>query len=122
MMSFGSMGGAGMYFGLLLLAILVGLVIWGIYTLAITQREIENLTAFEILERRYAHREISQAEYEQAVEDMVARTSHEPHARWHLIPAESKRYARVAVIDTVIEEVEAGMRRHGIEPPPPIDG
>ena len=39
---------------------------------------------------------------------MVARTSVEPHARWHLIPADSKRYARVAVIDTVIEEIEAG--------------
>ena len=35
---------------------------------------------------------------------MVARTSVEPHAAWHLIPAESKRYARVAVIETVIAE------------------
>ena len=67
MMSFGSMGGAGMYFGLLLLTILVSLVIWGIYTLVSTQREIENLTTLEILQRRYARREISQAEYEQAV-------------------------------------------------------
>jgi polyphosphate kinase 2 (PPK2 family) len=28
-------------------------------------------------------------DYKQAVEDMVARTSVEPHATWHLIPAES---------------------------------
>ena len=56
------------------------------------------------------------------VEEMVARTSIEPHAVWHLIPADSKRYARVAVIETVIREVEEGMRRHGMEPPPPIDG
>ena len=34
-----------------------------------------------------------------------------------LIPADSKRYARVAVIETVIAEIEAGMRRHGMEPP-----
>ena len=49
---------------------------------------------------------------------MVARTDH-PHARWHLIPADSKRYARVKVVETVIEEIEAGMRRWGQEPPPP---
>jgi polyphosphate kinase 2 (PPK2 family) len=61
-------------------------------------------------------------EYKQAVEDMVARTSIEPHAPWHLIPAESKRYARVAVLDTVNHEIEEGMRRHGMKPPPPLDG
>ena len=49
---------------------------------------------------------------------MVARTDLEPHARWHLIEAESKRYARVKVLNTVIAEIEAGMSRHGIEPPP----
>jgi polyphosphate kinase 2 (PPK2 family) len=59
-------------------------------------------------------------EYKQAVEDMVARTSLEPHAPWHLIPAESKRYARVAVIETVISEIEEGMRRQGMDPPAPI--
>ena len=59
-------------------------------------------------------------EYKQAVEDMVARTSLEPHAPWHLIPAESKRYARAAVIETVISEIEEGMRRQGMEPPAPI--
>jgi polyphosphate kinase 2 (PPK2 family) len=52
---------------------------------------------------------------------MVDRTSIDPHAVWHLIPADSKRYARVAVIDTVTAEIEAGMRRHGMEPPAPID-
>jgi polyphosphate kinase 2 (PPK2 family) len=60
-------------------------------------------------------------EYAQAVEDMVARTSIEPHASWHLIPADSKRYARVAVIETVISEIEEGMRRQDMEPPEPID-
>jgi hypothetical protein len=33
-----------------------------------------------------------------------------------VIAAESKHYARVAVVDTVIELIEAGMRVHGIEP------
>ncbi len=53
---------------------------------------------------------------------MVARTDQAPHAPWHLIEADSKRYARVRVLDTVIEEIEEGMRRHGIEPPPPDEG
>jgi polyphosphate kinase 2 (PPK2 family) len=55
-------------------------------------------------------------EYLQAVEQMVERTDHEA-APWHLIEAESKRYARVKVVETVIERIEAGMRGHGIEPP-----
>ena len=58
------------------------------------------------------------AEYAAAVEDMLARTDQQPHARWHLIEGDSKRYARVKVIRTVIDEIEEGMRRHGIEPPP----
>ena len=52
---------------------------------------------------------------------MVARTD-EPHAPWHLIAADSKRYARVAVIETVIAQIEEGMRAWGIEPPPPLNG
>jgi uncharacterized membrane protein len=67
MMYFESMGGWGMGFGWFLMAVLVGLVIWGIYTLVNGQRAVEHLTALEILQRRYARREISQAEYEQAV-------------------------------------------------------
>ncbi len=58
------------------------------------------------------------ADYEEAVEDMLARTS-EPRAPWRLVAAESKRHARVHVIRTVNEEIEAGMRRWGQEPPSP---
>ena len=39
-------------------------------------------------------------------------------APWTLVEAESKRYARVKVIETVIAAAEDGMRRHGIEVPP----
>jgi polyphosphate kinase 2 (PPK2 family) len=84
------------------------------------RREKDPLKSWKLTDEDWRNREKRDA-YKEAVEDMVARTSHEPDARWHLIPAESKRYARVAVIDTVIEEIEAGMRRHGMEPPPPID-
>ena len=58
-------------------------------------------------------------QYTEAVEEMVDRTD-KPNAPWHLIPAESKRYARVAVLRTVIESVEDGMRKRGFKPPPPL--
>jgi AMP-polyphosphate phosphotransferase len=57
--------------------------------------------------------------YEAAVEEMVARTSTD-EAPWSLVSAESKRHARVAVLRTVIERVEAGMRAAGQEPPDPV--
>jgi polyphosphate kinase 2 (PPK2 family) len=54
-------------------------------------------------------------EYEEAVEDMLARTDHEL-SRWQLVEADSKRYARVKVIETTIAEIEAGMRLRDFEP------
>jgi polyphosphate kinase 2 (PPK2 family) len=60
-------------------------------------------------------------DYEAAVEEMVARTS-TAEAPWELVSAESKRHARVAVLRTVIERVEAGMRAAGQEPPDPVGG
>ena len=51
---------------------------------------------------------------------MIARTD-QPNAPWSLIEGDSKRYARVAVIETVIERIEEGMREWGMEPPPPLD-
>jgi AMP-polyphosphate phosphotransferase len=84
------------------------------------KREKDPLKSWKLTDEDWRNREKRPA-YEEAVEEMVARTSIEPHAVWHLIPADSKRYARVAVIETVISEIEAGMRRHGIEPPEPID-
>jgi AMP-polyphosphate phosphotransferase len=84
------------------------------------RREKDPLKSWKLTEEDWRNREKRQ-EYKQAVEDMVARTSVEPNARWHLIPAESKRYARVAVIEAVIAEIEEGMRRVGQEPPPPLD-
>jgi AMP-polyphosphate phosphotransferase len=84
------------------------------------KREKDPLKSWKLTPDDWRNREKRPA-YEEAVEDMVARTSVEPHAPWHLIPADSKRYARVAVIDTVIAEIEEGMRRHGVDPPEPID-
>ena len=51
---------------------------------------------------------------------MIARTD-QPDAPWHLIAAESKRFARVSVIETVIERIEQGMRECGMDPPEPLE-
>jgi len=56
------------------------------------------------------------AEYLAAIEEMLEETDHED-APWELIEAESKKYARVKVVETVIARVEDGMRAQGIEPP-----
>jgi polyphosphate kinase 2 (PPK2 family) len=82
------------------------------------RREKDPLKQWKLTEEDWRNRE-KRPEYKEAVEDMLARTHHEPHARWHVIGANSKRYARVKVIDTVIAEIEDGMLRHGFEPPPP---
>jgi polyphosphate kinase 2 (PPK2 family) len=84
------------------------------------KREKDPLRAWKLTDEDWRNRDKADA-YRQAVEDMVARTSVEPDAVWHLIPAESKQYARVAVVETVIAEIEEGMRRHGFEPPAPIE-
>ena len=44
---------------------------------------------------------------------MFQRTEHDL-APWDIIAAEQKRYARIAVIDTLNKRIEEGMRRHGL--------
>jgi polyphosphate kinase 2 (PPK2 family) len=84
------------------------------------RREKDPLKAWKLTDEDWRNRE-KRPHYDEAVEDMVARTSAEPHARWQLVPADSKRYARVAVVDAVNAEIEHGMRRLGIDPPEPIE-
>ncbi|HEY0317790.1 MAG TPA: UDP-galactose-lipid carrier transferase [Solirubrobacterales bacterium] len=79
------------------------------------RRAADPLKSWKLTEEDWKNRE-RRPEYEEAVEEMLARTDH-PHARWHVVPAESKRYARVKVIELVNAEIEAGMRRWGQQPP-----
>ena len=74
------------------------------------------LKSWKLTDEDWRNRE-KRPRYEAAVEEMLEKTDH-PHARWQVISAESKRYARVAVMRAVIEEIEAGMERWGQEPPP----
>ncbi len=61
--------------------------------------------------RNLSHR----ADYELAVEDMLAATDH-PAAPWHVVAAESKPYARVKVLEIVISTIEAALRSQGCDP------
>jgi len=56
------------------------------------------------------------AAYEAAVEEMVERTDH-PDAPWILIEAESKRHARVAVVERTITAIEEGLAARGLAVP-----
>ena len=82
------------------------------------KRERDPLRRWKLTDEDWLNRE-QRPQYEAAVEAMLARTD-QPAAPWHLIPAESKGFARVTVIETVIAAVEAGMRAHGIEPLPTL--
>lgn len=82
-------------------------------------RQHDPLRAYKLTEEDWRNRG-RRVHYEAAVEDMFQETSI-PEAPWIIIPAEDKRYARVAVLEHTIRRVEEGMRRHGIEPLPPIE-
>jgi polyphosphate kinase 2 (PPK2 family) len=79
------------------------------------RRERISLKRWKLTEEDWRNRE-KRPQYLQAVEDMLARTSHQ-HARWHLVEGDSKRWARVKVLETTIAEIETGMRARGFEPP-----
>jgi polyphosphate kinase 2 (PPK2 family) len=82
------------------------------------RRSNDLLKGWKLTDEDWRNRE-KRAAYAEAVEDMFARTD-QPYAPWELIAAESKRFARVGVLETVIARVEEGMRRVGQEPPAPI--
>jgi polyphosphate kinase 2 (PPK2 family) len=77
-------------------------------------READPLKRWKLTDEDWRNRKHRRA-YLAATEDMFEFTD-TPSARWGVIAAESKHYARVAVVQTVIERIEAGMRVHGIEP------
>jgi polyphosphate kinase 2 (PPK2 family) len=79
------------------------------------RRERDPLKSWKLTAEDWRNRKRRRG-YEQEVEDMLERTDH-ALARWQLVEAESKRHARVKVIETVIGEIERGMQARGFEPP-----
>jgi polyphosphate kinase 2 (PPK2 family) len=78
-------------------------------------RAEDPLKQWKLTEEDWRNREKREL-YEEAVEDMFEHTSTE-NAPWTVIPAENKRYARVAVIEAVNDALEAGMARQKIPLP-----
>ncbi len=79
------------------------------------RRENDPLKGWKLTDEDWRNREKRDA-YKRAVEDMLERTDHEL-ARWQLVEGDSKRWARVKVVETVIREIENGMRERGFQPP-----
>ena len=52
------------------------------------------------------------ADYEQAVEDMLSRTS-QTHAPWSVVPGDHKPTARTLVVERVCAAIKAALREHG---------
>jgi polyphosphate kinase 2 (PPK2 family) len=71
------------------------------------RRDTEPLKTWKLTDEDWRNREKRPA-YDEAVEEMVQRTSTE-WAPWHLVEANSKRYARVKVVETVVARVEAAL-------------
>ena len=69
------------------------------------KREKDPLRAWKLTDEDWRNREKRPA-YEQAVDEMLERTDHED-GPWTLVEGDSKRWARVKVIETVIAAMEA---------------
>lgn len=79
-------------------------------------RQADPLRAWKLTDEDWRNRG-KRAEYEKAVEEMFERTEH-PGAPWHVISGDNKPYARVQVLRTVCDAVEAGLRSEGFDVPP----
>ena len=79
-------------------------------------RRDDPLKRWKLTDEDWRNRE-RRPEYEAAVDEMIERTSR-PGAPWHVVPGESKRFARLRTLELVIAAVEEGMRGQGIEPVP----
>src|SRR5829696_7245835 len=74
--------------------------------------------AWKLTDEDWRNREKRPA-YEAAVEDMLKRTDH-PRGRWDVVAGDDKGWARVAVVRTVCEAIEAALAERGIDPDPTL--
>ncbi len=77
-------------------------------------RAANPLKSWKLTDEDWRNRE-RRPQYEEAIEEMFERTDHSA-GRWHIVPGDSKRFARVNVVETVVAEIERGMRDRGFEP------
>jgi polyphosphate kinase 2 (PPK2 family) len=79
------------------------------------ERRDDPLKSWKLTDEDWRNRS-KRHDYELAADDAFKHTDH-AKAHWDLVAAESKHFARVKVLETVISRMEEGMRRWGIEPP-----
>jgi len=75
------------------------------------ERENTGFKRYKITPEDWRNRE-KWLEYEQAVCDMVDRTSTEI-SPWTLVPANDKNYARIKILETLCDRIEAGLKAAG---------
>jgi polyphosphate kinase 2 (PPK2 family) len=83
------------------------------------RRQKDPLKAWKITDEDWRNRE-KRPQYVEAVEEMLARTDLQD-APWILVEGESKRFARVKVMESVIEQIERGCAARGFELPEPLE-
>jgi AMP-polyphosphate phosphotransferase len=81
-------------------------------------REKDPLKQWKLTDEDWRNRGKRRA-YTRAVEQMLEETDR-GNTPWTLIEGDSKHYARVKVVNTVIAAIEGGMRRHGMAVPKPV--
>ena len=81
------------------------------------RRRDKPLKSWKLTEEDWRNRE-KRREYTDAVEEMLERT-HTEEAPWHVVAGDSKKFARVFVIETVNREIERALVRQGMAVPPP---
>jgi len=84
------------------------------------RRQRDPLKQWKLTDEDWRNRDRRWA-YEAAVEEMLDRTD-TSDAPWVLVEADSKRWARVRVVESVITAIEDGLRSRGLEVPPQPPG
>jgi polyphosphate kinase 2 (PPK2 family) len=81
-------------------------------------RRVDPYRAWKLTDEDWRNREKRPA-YEAAVEDMLERTDH-AGGQWHVVAAEDKHWARLDVVRTVCQAIEAALAARGIDADPPL--
>jgi polyphosphate kinase 2 (PPK2 family) len=82
------------------------------------KRKHDPLKSYKLTDEDWRNREKRPA-YEEAVDDMLLRTD-TGWAPWIVVEGDSKKWARVKVLEKTIEVIENGARTAGFDPPAPL--
>jgi polyphosphate kinase 2 (PPK2 family) len=82
------------------------------------RRRADPLKAWKLTDEDWRNR-AKRPVYEIALEEMFERT-HTERAPWRIVPADSKRYARVQVVEEVIAAIEDGCAHLDFPLPEPL--